>query len=220
MVKTMKTTGAALVCLVALTLMTPLANAALLSVGGTAPVTNLTPAGPVVATASGTITVPTFTAIYKEQVYADPTNGLTPACASSGKCLDFAFIFTNLSTSADVIERFSMGSFGPSTLMTFVGADPFLGAHLPINASRSTTGSIVAFNYTPFGDQLEPGTSTPWLIVQTDATSFTSGYVSAQDLTAGSGLALAPRAVPEPSSLALLGGGLTFLGGLLRRKLR
>jgi hypothetical protein len=208
-----------LVCFLLIVVLAPLAQASLLTVGGVASPSPITPAGLVVASTSGTITTPTFTATFKEQVYADPTDGLTASCASSGKCLDFVFQFTNLSTSKDVIERFSMSSF--AGFMTYVGTSPFGGLLDPVSVTRSSSGQVVAFNYNPFGIQVSPGKTTPWLVIQTDAVTWTSGFVSAQDGTAGSSLAIVPStATPEPSTLALLGGSLTLVGGLLRRKLR
>jgi hypothetical protein len=205
-----------LVCLLAIALVAPLAHASLLIVGGSVPPTLITPAGPVVASTTGTIATPTFTANFKENVYADPTDGITASCASSGKCLDFVFQFTNLSTSKSVIERFSMSSFGAS--MTAVGTSPFGGLLDPVTITRSTSGEVVAFNYNPFGIQVSPGETTPWLVIQTNAVTWTTGFVSAQDGTAGSGAAIVPFAVtPEPSSLALIGGGLSVFGVLLRR---
>ena len=55
------------------------------------------------------------------------------------------------------------------------------------------------------------------LVIETNALHFTNGFASAQDGTAGFGFAYAPLAVPEPSSLALMGGGLSVFGLLLRK---
>jgi PEP-CTERM motif len=55
-------------------------------------------------------------------------------------------------------------------------------------------------------------------VIETDATAYKWGFVSAQDGTAGSARAYIP-AVPEPSSLALVGGGLSTFGLLLRKRL-
>jgi hypothetical protein len=78
---------------------------------------------------------------------------------------------------------------------------------------------VIGFNFDQFGDEIQAGETTVQLVIETNAISFTSGFVSAQDGTAGSGVAYQPlAAVPEPASLALVGGGFLTLGGFLRRK--
>ena len=141
-------------------------------------------------------------------VVADPFNTW---CAG---CLDFVYEFTNLG--GDANERFSMFNFAGFNID--VGTNPF-GMHDPTTIDRSLGGLVIGFNY-PAADQISPGQSTPLLVIETDALAFTSGFVSAQDGTAGYGFAYAPSAIPEPASLALLGGGLALAGGMLRRKSR
>ncbi len=198
-----------LVVLLAFTLMClPAAQASILSVGGTAPPTPLFPSGSTLASTSGTITTPTFTDTYSTWVVRDPGNTF---CAN---CLDFIYVFTN--NGPDVNERYSMSSF--VGFMVDAGTNPF-GVHDPITVDRSSiTGAVVGFNFDQFGDEMQPGQTTVNLIIETNAVTFTSGFLSAQDGTAGSGLGYAPLApIPEPSSLALIGGGLLALGGFLRR---
>ncbi len=209
--------AAKLLVLLAFTLLLPTAHASVLSVGGLAFPTQITPGGTVVGTASGTITTPSFVATWWEWVYRDPGNSL-PGC--NGNCLDFVYQFHNDINSRDVLERFSMSSFATLGMSASVnvGMDT-LGVHDPINMTWSTDGEVIAFNFTPFGDQINRGETTQLMVIQTQATQYTDGYVSAQDGTAGSGVALAPAAIPEPASLGLMGAGLIVVGSFVRRKL-
>ena len=214
MVRTLNLIGATrlavtLVVLLALTLVAPFTYASVLNTGSSAPPSPLFPTGTLVASTSGTITTPTFTASFTEQVLSDPFNTW---CAG---CLDFVYSFTNLG--ADFLGRFSMYSF--AGVSVDAGTDPF-GIKDPTTIDRSPDGRSVAFNF-PGGDSILPGATTVDLVIETDTRKFTDGFVSAQDGTAGFADAFSPlAAVPEPASLILLGGGLTILGGLLRKKLR
>jgi PEP-CTERM motif len=205
-----KTQSAKLVVFLAFTLMClGSAQASILSVGGTAPPSPLFPTGPTLASISGTITAPTFTDTYSTWVVRDPGNTF---CAN---CLDFIYQYSLLGP--DINQRYSMSSF--AGFMVDVGTNPF-GVHDPITVSRSLTagGPVISFNFDQFGDEMLPGTTTVWLIIETDAVTFTSGFLSAQDGTAGSGVGFAPQtAIPEPTSLMLMGGGLLALGGFLRK---
>ncbi len=200
--KTVVLLAFALICLAS-------AQASILSVGGTAPPSPLFPTGPTLASTSGTITTPTFTDTYSTWVVQDPGNTF---CAN---CLDFIYVYTD--NGPDVNQRYSMSSY--AGFMVDAGTNPF-GVHDPITVSRSLTagGPVVSFNFDQFGDEMLPGETTVWLIIETNAVTFTSGFLSAQDGTAGSGVGFAPlAAIPEPSSLMLMGGGLLALGGFLRK---
>jgi hypothetical protein len=204
--KTMKSPlSVKLVCLLAFTLLLPVAQASVLSGGGSVAPSPLFPGGTLVATTSGTITTPTFSANFTQWVFADPFNSW---CTN---CLDFVYQFTN--NGPDINERYSMSSF--AGFLVDVGTSPF-GLNDPSTVNRSLgAGAVIGFNYTP-GIEIQPGVTTPWLVIETDATAYKWGFVSAQDGTAGSASAYIP-AVPEPSSLALIGGGLSAFGLLLRK---
>jgi hypothetical protein len=206
MVKTTRTTHvpATLVCLLAIALLAPLAHASILGNGGSAPPSPLFPTGTLVASTSGTITTATFSDTYAQWVYADPNNTWCKGC------LDFVYQFTN--NGPDAQGRFSMYNFVGFNVDA--GTNPF-GKHDPSTIDRSLLGPVIAFNYST--DEIIPGETTPLLVIETNALHFTSGYASAQDGTAGYGFAYAPSSVPEPSSLALIGGGLSVFGVMLRK---
>jgi len=195
-----------LACLITLALLVPLSHASVLSNGNSVPPSPLFPTGTLLASIiNGTITTPTFTTTYSEWVYADPTNTW---CSG---CLDFVYQFTN--NGGDANERYSMYNF--AGFSTDVGTNPF-GGHDPTTIDRSLNGPVIGFNY-PGSDEISPGQTTPLLVIETDALHFNPGFVSAQDGTAAFAPGFSPAAVPEPSSLALLGGGLAVVGALLRK---
>lgn len=199
-----------LVVILAFTLLIPVAQASILSVGATLPPSPLAPSGTVLASiTNGTITTATFTVIYSTWVYADPTNTF---CAG---CLDFVYQFKNLGP--DVNERYTMYNFG--SVSVDAGTNPF-GVHDPITVSRSVmgNGAVVSFNFDQFGDEMQPGQTSVLLVIDTNATRYVPGFTSVQDGTADYGAAFAPTVVPEPASLALLGGGLLAIGGALRAR--
>ena len=194
-----------LLVLLAFTLLLPCAQASILGNGLSAPPSPLFPTGSLVAFASGTIVAPTFSTTYQQAVLSDPLNTW---CAG---CLDFVYQFTVLGP--DPNQRFSMSSF--QGFLLDVGTNPF-GTHDPTLVDRSVLGAIVGFNF-PASDEIAVGSTTVALIIETNATQVTPGFVSAQDGTAASGVAWAPLAVPEPTSLMLMGSGLMAVGGYLRK---
>ncbi len=202
-------TSQILLALVWLTLIaaSPLARASILGNGQTGPPSFLIPNGTTLASETETITTITFSATYTTSVISDLNNTF---CSG---CLDFTYTFTN--NGPDVLEHFTGYDF--AGFMVDAGFNPTTAGNAPLDVYRASTGAVVGFDYTGV-DDVKPGQTTPMLIIETNARSFTTGYATAQDGNAGYNFAYAPAStVPEPSSLGLIGGGLLVLGGFLRR---
>jgi hypothetical protein len=194
--------------LLAFSLALPLANAAILGNGQTGPPSFLTPTGTLlITTGQLTITTSTFTATYQQWVYSDPNNTFCKGC------LDFVYRFTN--NGPDGLERFT--GFDFTGFRVDAGYDPTSSGQIPLTVNRNLLGDAVAFNYTGT-DTVLPGQTTALLVIDTNALKYVPGTTSAQDGTAGFGFAYAPaNAVPEPSSLAMLGSGVLAAAGFLRK---
>jgi hypothetical protein len=96
------------------------------------------------------------------------------------------------------------------------GSSPFTdGTVSPIAAERSSDGITVQFDFVPPGSgAIQPDTTSNVLIIQTNARNYTagnSGLIFGPTVTVAS---FEPTSgVPEPASLALIGGGLLLLAG-------
>jgi hypothetical protein len=117
----------------------------------------------------------------------------------------------------DINERYTGFKFGG--FMVDAGYDPTSSGDIPDTVNRGPNGNVVGFNFLGM-HAVHPGDSTRTLVIETNATHFMPGFLSAQDGTAESGAGFQPTGmtpIPEPSSLALLGGGLLMAGSLLRK---
>jgi hypothetical protein len=111
--------------------------------------------------------------------------------------------------------RVTGGSYAGFNTDVFTNADGG-GTTAPIDASRSSSGVVVGFDFNP---NLAPGTTSYFLIVDTNANGFTSGPMSVIDDNTFTGTGFAPANTPEPSTLSLLGTGLLAAGAGLRRRM-
>ena len=147
-----------------------------------------------------------FIAILTNQVYRDNATGT----------LLFTYQVTNSAASLDPINRLTTTDFAGFTLD--VSSTDFAGG---TRAARSLNGSTVSFvNFGPDGStgEVSPGEMSAFLVIRTDAISFTDGSTSLINGGIANGVTFAPLAVvPEPGTFALAAVGLPLAVGCYRR---
>lgn len=137
--------------------------------------------------------------------------------------LDFIFQVHNNLVSTDAIGRVTTNNFDSFTtdvgysstvFITIMGA----GTRVPSTVDRLTT-DVVGFN---FADVLlggiKPGQTSDLLVIKTNASAFGPGKVNFLDGDIAQTNVFAPTAVPEPTSLLLLGSGF-FVAALWRKRM-
>lgn len=170
----------------------------------------------------------TFNATYNTAVYQGPNT----FCST---CLTFAYQVSDLSGvggGTGIIEDLTASMF-PS-FRTDVGYTDLAAAQSgfitggtnPMTVSRAAagSGSVVSFDYPDNGvpaNNLLPGDHTSVLLIETNATNYTSGLFSAIDGATATVTAFQPTsAAPEPGSMALCGLGFMGFGLLIKRARR
>ncbi len=128
--------------------------------------------------------------------------------------LTFTYLLSLSAASTQPVSQITVSSF--SSFLTDVSFNTNALGALPSNFSRSSDGAVVRFSF--FSPNILPGQATALLVVQTDSLNYSPTLAGIIDGTTVNVDALAPTAVPEPATCALICLALGILGALHRRR--
>ncbi|HEY1629437.1 MAG TPA: hypothetical protein VGF52_06240 [Tepidisphaeraceae bacterium] len=169
---------------------------------------------------SGTVTSSSGTLIFDmaSAVYSDPSNTF-----GAGD-LDFMYQVATSASSLDSIERVTAINF--TGFLTDVGYTPtgsslpgglFVdGSAAPELVDRVLPGDVVGFSFNaPLTLPVTPGQTSTVLMIETDATNFTTGHVNVTDGGVSTVDAFQPAPAPEPAGMLAMS---LLLAGFARRR--
>jgi hypothetical protein len=152
----------------------------------------------------------------------------TAVYQESGGTLDFYYQVANDSSSIDSLARETDTNFKGFTTSTGFRVDGSTlsgglfvnGTVAPVTADRNGVGDVVGFSFNPPDSaKIPPGSTSNVFVISTDATHFATGRASLIDGGTITIDAFQPAAaVPEPSQLIFVAGGLIALLGLRRKR--
>lgn len=139
---------------------------------------------------------------------------------------DITFVYQIAVTGGNIMTLTS-GSYAiPGISIDVLQFDGELDGNFPgptytkaVNATLTSSGTTLGFGFTP-PNGLTPGDTSYILIINTNLTNYEPGVFSLQDDETGNFNGFVPSAIPEPSTLSLLGTGLLAAGAGLRRRMR
>ena len=150
---------------------------------------------------------------------------VTEYVVNNGGVYDFYYEVMNATTSSDNLSQVAITNYNttPSVAVanntaTLSPPSKAAGTIFANEASQDTGRDTVNFNFTnSSGDMFAPGTTSEWLEIDTNATSFVTNATEGATVTDGTGIIISGlygpgAATPEPATLGLLGGGLALLG--------
>lgn len=126
----------------------------------------------------------------------------------------FTYELSNRNTSLDALHRITTTDFAGFDL-SFDSSNTLF-----VRADRNSSGSTVGFvDFGQLGQGLDPGFSSPMLVLRTNATDYQDGSTNVINGAIASGVTFAPLAlVPEPGSFVMAALGVPLAVAFLRRR--